>query len=545
MKIMLSTVAALLLAATFVAVGSASQTCDFHVSPVQIELDGSAQSGFVNIETQPGCAWTVDSSVAWIHVGTAGGSGGGIIPYQVDTVPASTPLRQGIVRVRWNTPTAGQNVYVTQTTGPCTAGFFPAPGPTSARTFGWRGGSGDFWVLADPPFSGPWRITGSPSWITFISPPLGLVRGGDGDAVFLTAPNPSTSPRDGTVTFCSGQTIDVHQAGRSLKSGAAVPADFDGDGIADLVVYRPSSGIYYALLSSAGYTDYFGASWGTPGTVPMPGDFDGDNTTDLAVYQPNGLFGSAPAGNWNILYSSNRYSTATATSYAFPYSAFNYTPQNVPLMADFNGDGRSDFVTWRPDTAEWGVQTTDPRIATRLPENFLGGGEYNGHWQWGLSGDVPVPADFDGDRLADLAVWRPSTGTWFIRLSSEDYNRTTARAYQWGLPGDRPIAGDFDGDGRADLAVWRPSDGAWYVVSSSTGFNPAAMLRVQWGAPGDEPVANDYDGDGRTDLAVWRPSNGTWYLLLSSQQYAYGAARAYQWGLPGDVPLSGRIIGSQ
>jgi len=81
MKVLLSTAAALLLAATFVAVGSAAQTCDFHVTPVQIELDGSAQGGFVNIETQPGCAWTVDSSVAWIHMGTAGGSGGGVIPY--------------------------------------------------------------------------------------------------------------------------------------------------------------------------------------------------------------------------------------------------------------------------------------------------------------------------------------------------------------------------------------------------------------------------------------------------------------------------------
>ena len=38
--------------------------------------------------------------------------------------------------------------------------------------------------------------------------------------------------------------------------------------------------------------------------------------------------------------------------------------------------------------------------------------------QWGLNGDVPVADDYDGDGVADLAVYRPSTGEWFVRPSS-------------------------------------------------------------------------------------------------------------------------------
>jgi hypothetical protein len=63
--------------------------------------------------------------------------------------------------------------------------------------------------------------------------------------------------------------------------------------------------------------------------------------------------------------------------------------------------------------------------------------------------------------------------------------------------------GDYSGAGRSDVAVWRPSTGTWWVRGIET---------VPWGASGDIPVPGDYNGDGRTDLAVWRPSTGTWWV---------------------------------
>ena len=47
-----------------------------------------------------------------------------------------------------------------------------------------------------------------------------------------------------------------------------------------------------------------------------------------------------------------------------------------------------------------------------------------------------VPTDFNGDGISEIAVYRPSTGHWFIRNTF---------AKQFGEPGDVPVPGDYNG----------------------------------------------------------------------------------------------------
>jgi hypothetical protein len=178
------------------------------------------------------------------------------------------------------------------------------------------------------------------------------------------------------------------------------------------------------------------------------------------------------------------------------------------IVSNFDGDGKSDVAVFRPATGEWfSLKSSDGSLQS---------------FQFGASGDKPVPGDFDGDGKSDYAVWRPSSGIWYVQQSAQGF-----RAVQFGASGDVPVVGDYDGDGKTDFAVYRPSDGVWYQLQSSKG-----LVATQFGTTGDLPAQGDYDGDGKTDIAVFRPSTRTWYIQQSRDGFS-----AVQFGNSTDKPV--------
>lgn len=265
----------------------------------------------------------------------------------------------------------------------------------------------------------------------------------------------------------NNNTVVTESYNIPAEFGRPTKVDFDGDGSSDISVFRPSDGVWYANRSANGF---FAVNWGISTDVPVPDDFDGDGKTDFAVFR------ATTDGNQPDYYILN------SATFTVAYASFGL-PGDIPLSEDFDGDDKADLCIYRSDGNFWVRRSSDGGIFTI---SILGG--------------VPVSGDFDGDGLGDLGTF--NNGVWTIRFSAGNYQVESAQV--WGNAGDKPVPASYYGIGRDQLAVYRPSNGTW-LISPSTA--------IQFGNATDIPVPADYSGDGRADIAIYR--DGIWWIYFS------------------------------
>jgi subtilisin-like proprotein convertase family protein len=449
---------------------TSTTACAFTLAPIAQAFPITGGSGAFAINMPNGCSWTASNNSGFITINSgASGTGGGAINFSV--APNMSGAREGFIEI--TNGVISRTFQVQQPSG-C-----PFSLNQTVLNFGSPGGAGNVSVTAGAVCS--WQASSNVSWIQVTS----AQQTGDGTAAFTVLPNPTANARSATVTI-GARTVTVNQLGAGARR-----FDFDGDGRADVSVFRPSSGVWY-LLNSAQPGSYSAIGFGLSGDKLAPADFDGDRKTDVAVYRPS-------EGRWYIFQSQ----TGTVRIESWGLS------EDAPVPADYDGDGRADLAVYRAANASWYIRRSTDSAYQAV--------------QFGQAGDKPVPADFDGDGRTDFALYRvgAATNQWFILNSSN--GQTSLQ--QFGNNGDIAVPADFDGDGRDNMAVFRPSNGVWYT-SLDPNTNYGAK---QWGIAGDIPAAADYNGDGRADYAVYR--QGIWYIQHSND----ASTRTESWGLDSDL----------
>lgn len=292
----------------------------------------------------------------------------------------------------------------------------------------------------------------------------------------------------------------------SINSPATRIVDFDYDERSDIAVARAGLNLY-VLRSFQNVISYTMIRNSGEGVRPIPEDFYSSDPSRFPLFYWRYSSQNNPAYFDSITENGN-------------YTSFQWgISSDIPVGGDYDGETlrnvlpfrkSTELAVFRPSSGTWWIYNRLTNTASTI--------------QWGTNGDKPVPADYDYDGITEIAVYRPSTGTWWIRRSSDGGNS----AIQFGIASDIPLTGDFDGDGKADLTVYRASEGNWYQLLTTEGFRV-----VHFGISTDSPVPGDYDGDGRHDVAVFR--DGLWYILQSTE-----GLKIVQWGVAGDSPVAVR-----
>jgi hypothetical protein len=289
--------------------------------------------------------------------------------------------------------------------------------------------------------------------------------------------------------------------------------DFDGDGIADLLLRE----------ASLGGTQVWRMSAEGPGVVPLRfgflplesaivgnGDYDGDGRADLLLRDDSTGEVSMRLVNVRVVGGGTVVPSLSAD-------------WQLVGSGEFNGNGRDDILVRNLATRKLQIWFMNgPQIESRAS---LADPYSSPSWQ------VVGVADFSGDNLADILWYDPSTNTARVSTFGSRFKfNKNLRLFQSGSPGDVVAVGDTDGNGLPDVVIRDRETGrmrVWFTQVDSKGPKATSSAELdarEFASSGEGGVslagfevqgASDFDGDGRMDL-VLRDSRGSdmrgWFL---------------------------------
>ncbi len=326
--------------------------------------------------------------------------------------------------------------------------------------------------------------------------------------------------------------LDSTYSDGAAGSGALSAADFDGDGLIDLVTnssgdHASPDSTVSAFFNNGNWTYRLDTIY-TVGAHPMrPVAVDLDNDGDVDIVTANSL-----SHNVSVLLNSGN--GEFLGQVLFPTDSVPRTP----CAFDCNGDGCLDIAA---QTSEDQHHNNVSILGGRCDDSF---DPYSTYIMYN-GGVSVIAADLDNNGLTDLAGEAYTIG--HVNVLDGDGHCSFDSAVLFPVSGytDDMVAEDFDGDGDKDIAVSEVhNDSLAILVNSGEGSFDQQFPAVSVHGAGSS--SGDLDGDGDLDIItagsdidfliiLWNSGNGR--FDSSSNHPAFGGTYPIALDLDNDGDL--------
>ena len=351
--------------------------CFLTISTPVVYVGRLGGTGSVTVTaTNPDCPYSVSSSLPFVTItGSSSGTGSGTVTFSVAT--AGNSNRASSVSV------GGTSFNISQagTIGQQNVGYFQPSG-------------GPLWIL-DSNGSGVYE--GSDKTFGFAGPPGAIAVVGDwnGDGrskVGYYLNGFWALDFNGNGAFDAGDKFYAFGGGDA--SYVPVVGDWNGDGRTKIGFYR--NGFWALDINGDGIFNsgdgFYGYGGKGVGEVPVVGDWNGDGRTKVGIYYQ---------GVW-ILDTNGDGTFNAGDKY---YTTFSYAAGDKPVVGDWNYDGKTKIGVYRA-----GFWVLDFNGNGTYDGVGAGGDKFYGFG--GNAGEVPLVGDWNGDGRSKIGFYL--NGFWAL-----------------------------------------------------------------------------------------------------------------------------------
>ncbi len=305
-----------------------------------------------------------------------------------------------------------------------------------------------------------------------------------------------------------------------------VTGDFTGDGNDDVAGFNKGTGEWMVGVSD-GQGAYDFATWNRFSTregwqTHLVADVNGNGTDEILSFHPG-------SGNWIV-----QRSDGSSFSHSVWTRFRTRSGWESHSVGDVRGNGRDELISFHGGTGNWVVTSG-------------GSSSVWGRYRTTSGWDTHV-ADVTGDGRDDIATYHPSTGNWVVnRSTGSDFVSSRWARYRTRTGWTHNVA-DVTGDGRADLVSFHPSTGNVVrgVSDGVSRFSTSVWTRYSDGRVWQEHMVGDVTGNGRAEL-VSLHDNGRWVVtrdvgtsVRSSRWGELPTGNGWQWHSITDANGDGR-----